>query len=911
MTNAINTTKTTKILRGGGQPHKRYTKLAKFALLRQITPLCARIVSVINLTSKSTLNPTHKATPKTNPTNTKPSKILIASLLFPASFAHFAIAGLITEWQQPNVSGNQLLNNPYRIQLTGNALYYKLTGATTWVTKPNNASYISAVPNNWAEFVVVEGNMQSITLKRQNRPNTIQYFTGKFGGFNFRSGTTQNFTIEQDGELNAGFAGSGGLSQGFESGASLIVQSPATIMNLTNNGWIRTHTLIYGTIGTLTNTGNINDFRVERGGSITTFTMSGGLINLLSVNNGGKIDTLTMNNGAHINTFNINSGGTLNKLEKEGGTIGSISVSGFIDRLNNSGGDITTISLSKGGRINTLTLDKNGSIGNINIEVDSSLTTLQVDSGNIGNLNLNGGSLGQISGAGTIGYLNLNNFSIRLASPAGNWNKDNDTTKYNNKEHLYVSAQGPTITNITGKVTVSLAQGGKRDQVYAYNSIVTNSKGDNKFNDTNVVAAPGLFIKHNQTNKDDNKEGFSLSPDVSTSYGASILRSITLQYMRRYIMTQNILDSMTTKSFRASYKLEQEAEYKSLKDDMTRLTNRSSKYAKQKKRDQKQLDKVRDKLAKNTLRQSKGINLKKGYNNYELIDQLDKMFISYESERNKRAFILPYGAHSTTLGDSTSSTAEWAGGAIVGIQKNLQGKGVLGGYLGYEYANLDTKLPTTNITIQTNSLQAGLNLFKTYSFSQKPAEYYIKSSLHGSIELPNLSFIALGSTQNFKPFAYSAGADVRGGITAFFPKKNSYISPEIGLSYDMLSLNGFEIEPTNEIYKTHFWHFPMISASVKYYKSWKNSFKTSATIGAKYNIFHNLNKASFSYAGNPDTQAIALPPLYANIDLSAIWVLKKNSELSLNYTGVFFAGFSPKASNGVSTAFSLRFAHWF
>ena len=915
MTNTTNTIKTTKILRGGGQPHKKYANLARFAYFWQITPLFANRFSFARFTSKPTSNPTQKATPKTHNANTKPSTTkssnfskYILLLLFPASFAHFAFAGLITEWQQPNVSGNQLLNSPYRIQLTGNALYYRLTGATTWVTKPNNASYISAVPNNWAEFVVVDSNMQSITLKRQNRPNTIQYFTGKFGGFNFRSGTTQNFTIEQDGELNAGFAGSGGLSQGFESGASLIIQSPATIINLTNSGWIRTHTLIYGTINTLTNTGNINDLRVEQGGRINTFTMNGGLINLLSINNGGKIDTLTMNNGAYINTFNINSGGTLDKLEKNGGTIGSISVSGYVGTIANDGGDITTISLSRGGRINKLTLGKNGSIGNIgniNIDVDSSLTNLKVDVGTLGNLNLNGGSLGQISGAGTINSLNLNNFSIRLASTAEDWNKDKGTD-YTKKEHLYVSENGPTITNITGKVTVSLAQGGKRDEVYAYNSIVTNGKGDNKFNDTNVVAAPGLHILHKPAQK-----GFSLSPDVSTSYGASILRSITLQYMRRYIMTQNILDSMTTKSFRASYKLEQEAEYKILKDDMTRLTSRSSKYAKQKKRDQKQLDKVRDKLAKNTLRQSKGINLQKGYNNYELIDQLDKMFISYESERNKRAFILPYGAHSTTLGDSTSSTTEWAGGAIVGIQKNLQGKGVLGGYLGYEYANLDTKLPTTNITIQTNSLQAGINLFKTYSFSQKPAEYYIKSSLHGSIESPNLSFIALGSTQQFRPLAYSAGVDIRGGITAFFPKKNSYISPEIGLSYDMLSLNGFEIEPTNEIYKAHFWHFPMVSASVKYYKSWKNSFKTSATIGAKYNIFHNLNKASFSYASNPDTQVIALPPLYANVDLSAIWVIKKNSELSLNYTGVFFAGFSSKASNGVSTAFSLRFSHWF
>lgn len=774
----------------------------------------------------------------------KRKSLITLSLSLVLGLPHFAYAGYITVWQQPSVDASRLLNSPYRIQVTGNALYYRLSGATTWVTAPNNSALISAVGNNWAEFVIVEQNMESITLKRQQRPNTIQYFTGRFGGFNFRSGTTQSFTIEQDGELNSGFAGSGGLTQGFESGASLIVQSPATINTMTNSGTIRTKTLIYGTINTL--------------------EQRGGLINDLDIQSGGKINTLNL-----------------------------------------SGGSIPTLSISSRGTLNTLTIS-GGTLGNLNINADGSLNTLTVSGGTFQNLNLNGGSLGHISGNGTIQNLNLNNFSIRLASTASTWNQANDTD-YTKKEHLYVDSTGPTITNVNGSVVVSLAQGGERDKTYNYNSIVTNSKGNGKFNSRNVLAAPGLNIIHNR----DGGAGFSLSPDVTTSYGAAILKNITLSFMRRATMTQNILDSMTTKSFRANYKAEQDTEYKMLKDDMARLTNRSSKYSKQQKRDQKQLDKMRDKLAKNTLRQSKGVNLTKGYNTYELIDQLDRMFISYERERNTRAFILPYGAHSTTLGDSTSATTEWAGGAIVGIQKNLQGKGVFGGYLGYEFSNLDNKLTATNINIQTNSLQVGANLFKTYPFSSKPAEWYLKSSLHASLEMPHLSFIALGATQNFKPLAYSLGADIRGGITHFFVRKNSYISPEVGLSYDMLSLDGFRIESTNESYGRHFWHFPQLMASVKYYKSWKNTFKTSATIGAKYNILHNLNKASFSYAGNNDTAVIPLPPLYANLDLSAIWVLQKNSELSLNYTGVFFAGFSSQASSGVSTAFSLRFAHWF
>lgn len=159
---------------------------------------------------------------------------------------HFAYAAQVTQWQTPLLDATQMTKSPYFVQNTWNALYYRLTGAATWTTGYHQGN-IQSVSNNYAEFVLVEQNMNSITIANASIGGNP--FGGKFGGFNFKSGTTTRFTIASEGELNSNYA-RGSLTQGFESGegASLIVQSPATIDTLDNSGKIQTKTLIYGTI---------------------------------------------------------------------------------------------------------------------------------------------------------------------------------------------------------------------------------------------------------------------------------------------------------------------------------------------------------------------------------------------------------------------------------------------------------------------------------------------------------------------------------------------------------------------------------------------------------------------------------------------------------------------------------------
>ncbi|MGX2973435.1 hypothetical protein, partial [Helicobacter sp. T3_23-1059] len=122
-------------------------------------------------------------------------------------------------------------------------------------------------------------------------------------------------------------------------------------------------------------------------------------------------------------------------------------------------------------------------------------------------------------------------------------------------------------------------------------------------------------------------------------------------------------------------------------------------------------------------------------------------------------------------------------------------------FLGYEFMNTDTALRGNSTTVRTNSLQAGLNYFQTFSITGKVMEGFIKASLRGSVDFPDFRIHENGFnmrlTSNDKsplPLIYNVGAEVKGGVTFYQFKRNSYVSPEVSLSYDVLGSNATMIE---------------------------------------------------------------------------------------------------------------------
>ncbi|ETD23506.1 hypothetical protein [Helicobacter macacae] len=712
---------------------------------------------------------------------------------------------------------------------------------------------------------------------------------------------------------------------------------------------------------------NFNSFN----GSNTSFTFQSGSSDSnpdlnynrvrINVNSGTRLKELHLT--GHFNQGVGITGSTITTLETKTGTISALNISGSnITSYTKTSGNVNTLNIS-GSNINSFT-NTAGNIGTLTISGSTLHNALTVNGGNITNLNIEGGTtLSKITGTGTgtintlsignrsggygsanianydlsslnVGTLNLFSASLTINSPSGTWNQASDAGS-NNLEHIYVK-NSTSVGVATNSVRITLGQGARVNEVYYYNKIITGANVSG-VNANHVQGAPGVGIEPTAYGT-----GFLLSADVATSYGSSVYRALALSSLRRNAMTQNILDTMTTKTFHSDRYYNQEVELRLLQYDLSRLTNRSSKFSKQTRKNQSKVDKVREKMAKLTLEQSKGQNLDKGYNNFELIDQLDAIFIPYTGRRDWRFFALPYASHSyVDLG--ASSAMEYAGGAVFGVQRNLRAAGIFGGYLGYEFVNTDTELVGAATRVQTHSLQAGLNYFKTFSFTSKTWEGFLRANVRGGVDLPQFNFntgvynLKLESNEKASsiPLLWNVGAEVKGGITFYYFKRNSYLSPEVSLSYDMLStfdtwlnkptasLGGTSFMPlgAHEYYKGFYWHLPQIGAAVRYYKMWGNTFRTNLKAGIKYNML-NKQDATFRIGDSKDfedTSAITLPAVYGNLAFDFIWMIKKNHELSFGYDGLFYASTFDKSStnalnnwfNGVTTTLNFKYAYWF
>ncbi|ETD25119.1 hypothetical protein HMPREF2086_00454 [Helicobacter macacae MIT 99-5501] len=625
--------------------------------------------------------------------------------------------------------------------------------------------------------------------------------------------------------------------------------------------------------------------------------------------------------------FDVHAGTQIGRREADGTIIGGITIS--------SGASITSAAMAiyggyDGGTRSTFVsqITNNGSIQTLNLgyyKFSGDYASL------LGNYFIGGAS-------GTISTLNVYQSTLTLDSNGTEWSKHtingnaNTGIKKNGNgrtdEHIAVEG---TITNLgtvgEGAIRINIGEGvTSSSEKYEYKNIIldkSGGKGSGKVTFESLRA--GLGTKLHRAGND----GFTVSADVSTSYGSSMWRLLTLSYARRSIMVQNIIDTMTTKTFHSDRYYNQEVELRLLQYDMSRLTNRSSKFAKQTRKNQKKVDKMRDKLAKLTLEQSKGQNLDKGYNNFELIDQLDAIFIPYTGRRDWRVFLVPYATHSyAQLG--IADATEWAGGGVAGVQRNLKGQGILSTYLTYEYAHATTEMLGAETIMQTNSLQGGVSYFKIFPITGKVWEATLKASgrvgvdmplLSAQSPVPNIKFSLVSNKKGLNtPLMWSLGAEVRGGLTFYQFKQNSYVSPEIGLSYDVLSPLDMKLEKAkyqlggNEYYPSQYWHLPQLSASVKYYKVYGNMFRTNLVAGLRYNML-NTPTAKFKIGGLSGEGKIALPAVYGYLDLDLIWVVKKNHELSAGYNGVFYANKFGKdvmdKFNGVSTSINLKYAHWF
>ncbi|MGX2971592.1 hypothetical protein [Helicobacter sp. T3_23-1059] len=636
-------------------------------------------------------------------------------------------------------------------------------------------------------------------------------------------------------------------------------------------------------------------------------TLSGGTIRNVNLSGGGRFGNITVNSGVTASNMSL----------QNGITVGYLSNSGTISNLTINGENANVGAISGGGTISTLTL---GSANNHNALSNTNITN-------------------------TVNTLLIYGASVTIASGSG-WNTPNNNNK---EQHITIAAgcsNASCMGVAQGSITIYMSEGVDRNTDYELKNLVvsgttaigTSLRKQHIALDAEDRSGRGTKLIFNSDNT-----SFRLEPDGGDAYIADVYRAIIMGNLRRNATTQNILDTMTTKTFHSDRYYNQEVDLRLLQYEMSRLTNRSSKFNKQKRKNERKIDKVREKIAKLTLDQSKGQDLDKGYNNFELIDQLDAIFIPYNGRKDWRFFALPYASH--TYGFvGVNETQEFAGGAILGIQRNLRKNGIFGGYVGYEFADTNTYMQGSQTNIYNNGLQAGLNYYKSFAITAKVMEGFIKANIRASVDLPQFRFQAAGKLNTIDsnekgiaiPLVASGGAELRGGVTFYNFKRNSYVAPEVSVSYDTFYGTKMRFDKPfiqqnestklypiggDEKYGSVLWHLPQVGISVRHYAIWGNTFRTNVKAGIKYNILDRQKLGSFTLAGQEDTNAryINLPKAYGNLAFDLIWMIKKNHELSLGYDGLFFATSFEKKNglrtaewfNGITTTVNLKYAYWF
>ena len=691
--------------------------------------------------------------------------------------------------------------------------------------------------------------------------------------------------------------------------ARIISIAGGTITTLTNGQTDKIATIDSisgGTIETLTNTAGSTIQSISNGvfgkaGSNPSngapVAESGGLTNNATIGkiSGGRFYNELINAGDKEANIGEISGGTFTKIDNGGATeanfkfakIGTISggnITLLVNAGDKDGNSQATITEISGGNI--AKLQNNGKItnitgGNIAELVNASEHSIdKISGGTINVLNNANGRIESIGAnakvnalnnydetaktAGTIGSLTLNNNNIgyneatkahingkveNLSLNAWNLTIDGTAKQWNDSNdknaHIYV-ADGSTVGTASvanEAITVNVGDNVKSNEVYSFGNV---------FKSVNSQGASGTAI-------------------------TSLQNAVNASHIKT---TQGLKLNATTSGFGLS-------------------GDAANSYGAQ----------VLQNLALNSVRKTlitQGLLDSLVNHNYFSVVNDDE---SSDDKANKkwRGFVLPYA----TLGSASLSAAnqsEVAGGALLGVQYATGGS-LASLYLGYEYAkaNLDFNqagVASSSANLNTNALNIGLNILSKFG-NGETFQPFVKANIRANVELPELTISASNVNAKARLTSYTIGAEAKIGAALLFKSKESYLAPEVGLSYDVLHLDGFSLKTANsEKYVEHNWQLPQVGAGAKWYHSWHKIFKTSLNAGVKYNILHTPY-ASFTIGGLDENIArINLPKIYGNVDANAIFAINKNHELTLGYNGVFYN--SGKA-HSVALKYGFRF----
>ena len=363
--------------------------------------------------------------------------------------------------------------------------------------------------------------------------------------------------------------------------------SRATKLTVTQNTSVNTlNVMSQSSIGTIENSGAINTLTFDN--SYTNAITNNGSIGTLNLNNNSRVGDLTNSANKTINNINLNFSSisgtltnnvTINTLTLNASSIGTLK--------NEANSRLGTLTLNSGSSINSIS--NSGTMGNVTLNSGSNVSAINT-SGNITTLDIRANAtLAKMEGTSTIQNLILgsrasNNTGLVAYIGSTDFSGFGIRNLTINGIELNVGGGNgyiklkDTATNAKAErasIVVTRGAGVEIGKLYEYKSFIKCGGIDcgNGLNVSHFTPGSGFNLKADY-------RGFYLEADASNTYGAGVYRTLALSSLRRNTMTQNILDTMTTKTFHSDKYYTHEVELRLLQYDMARLTNRSTKFAK-------------------------------------------------------------------------------------------------------------------------------------------------------------------------------------------------------------------------------------------------------------------------------------------------------------------------------------------
>ncbi|MDY5557918.1 autotransporter domain-containing protein, partial [Helicobacter sp.] len=244
--------------------------------------------------------------------------------------------------------------------------------------------------------------------------------------------------------------------------------------------------------------------------------------------------------------------------------------------------------------------------------------------------------------------------------------------------------------------------------------------------------------------------------------------------------------------------------------------------------------------------------------------------------KDSNVYVMPY-YRSTSVDLAEGSLDADTYGIILGGNKNLGNAGVIGLFLGYENADGSSNTVDT----EDDTFFGGINYYKTLG-GTSTYDYFVK----GMLRLANTSSDVTRKGQTYGTSSsdtFSYGLEANVGMN--FYNGIHTITPEVGLSYDRVEVDGFKLNGVD--YSDNNINLVVGKIGLNWLAQFTESVSTNVGFGIRYNFNDDFDTSLRIANGEVYSTNTDLGDFYYYLNLGVNVALTQNWELGVMYNGDF------------------------